>query len=463
MSHARDRQLTEHLHDRRERHLEELRRLVAFRTVGGQPGHEPEIAACAQWLRDRLQDAGLDRARVVQTPEHPVVLAESLRAGPDAPTLLIYGHYDVQPPEPLELWSSPPFQLTERDGLLYGRGAADMKGNLLIYIQSIHALQDVEGRLPCNLRVVIEGNEESNPDALLWIAEHCAEDLVADAVVIADGGIAGPEDPTVTIGVRGMAALRVAVTTAEGDLHSGQFGGAIQNANHALARIVAGLHDDDGRVLVDGFYDDVRPADPAQDAAAIDPIDPGALLVSTGATELVGDPDYSAAQRMRTRPTLEVVGMGGGYVGDGLKTIVVARAEAVLSCRLVLAQDPRRIIEQVSAHVRAHAPRGATVEVPWSMAGAWPARARPDEPVTVAAIAALGDVWGRPARASLTGGSLPAAAILSRAADAPFVTVAFGLPGSRIHAPDEHLPREQFERGHDVVTRMLTLIGEGGR
>jgi acetylornithine deacetylase/succinyl-diaminopimelate desuccinylase-like protein len=337
--------------------------------------------------------------------------------------------------------------------MLYGRGSADMKGNLLIYLQSLRALHQTDGGLPCNVRVLIEGNEESNPRALDWVAEHHRDALAADAVVIADGSLAGIDDPSVTIGVRGMAALRVSVTTASHDLHSGQYGGAIANSASALAALLAGLHDGEGRVLVEGFYERVRDTDGAE------AIDPEAVLRETGASELVGDPDFSPAERMRTRPTLEIVGIDGGYTGDGLKTIVVAHAEAVISCRLVLDQDPVDIIEKVSAHLRAHAPRGATVDIPWTLPGAWPARSQPDGLAPGAALTALGEVFGRPARPVVTGGSLPAAAILTRAADAPFVNVAFSLPSSRAHAPDEHLPEDLFRRGHEVVCRMLTLIG----
>lgn len=429
-----------------------MRTLVAFETVGGQPGHEREMNECAAWLRSHLEASGFD-ARVLQTPEHPVVLAERLDAGPEAFTVLVYGHYDVQPVEPLHLWTSPPFELTERDGLLYGRGAADMKGNLLIYLQSLRALHELTGGLPCNVRVLIEGNEESNPYALEWLAENHPDELSADAVVIADGGIAGADDPSVTVGVRGMAALRVRVTTASHDLHSGQYGGAVPNAATALAHLLASLHDEDGRVLVSGFYDAVVDTGPEE------VVDPEALLRESGASQLVGDPAYTPGERIRTRPTLEIVGIEGGYTGDGLKTIVVAQAQAVISCRLVLDQDPVDIIDLVSEHLQTHAPKGAKVDIPWTLPGAWPARSDPDGPAPTAALTALAETWGRSARATVSGGSLPAAAILSRAAGAPFVNVAFSLPTSRAHSPDERLPRELFERGHEVVCRMLSLLG----
>jgi acetylornithine deacetylase/succinyl-diaminopimelate desuccinylase-like protein len=251
-----------------------------------------------------------------------------------------------------------------------------------------------------------------------------------------------------------MAALRVTVTTASHDLHSGQYGGAVPNAAAALARLLATLHDDDGRVLVDGFYDAVVDTGPEEQ------VDPDAILRESGASELVGDPAYSPGERVRTRPTLEIVGVNGGYTGEGLKTIVVAQAQAVISCRLVLDQDPVDIIERVSAHLRAHAPKGATVEIPWTLPGAWPARSQSDYPAPTAALTALTEAWGQDARAVVTGGSLPAAAILSRAAGAPFVNVAFSLPTSRAHSPDEHLPLDLFRRGHEVVCRMLALLGQ---
>jgi acetylornithine deacetylase/succinyl-diaminopimelate desuccinylase-like protein len=448
--------LGEYLTHRREAHVEELRRLVAFETVGGQPGHEPQMAECAGWLTEHLQRSGFT-AGVIETPEHPVVLAERLDAGPDAPTVLVYGHYDVQPVEPLDLWSSPPFALTERDGTLYGRGVADMKGNLLIYLQSLRALHEVTGSVGCNLRVLLEGNEESNPYALMWVAEHHRDSLSADAVVIADGSLAGPDDPSVTIGVRGMAALRVSVRTADHDLHSGGYGGAIPNAATALVALLATLHDADGRVIVDGFHDDVR------DMPASRGVDRDTLLKETGATDLNGDPDYPPGERIRSRPTIEIVGIDAGYTGDGLKTIVVASAEAVLSCRLVPDQDADAVIELLSAHLRSHAPRGATVDIPWTLPGAWPARSDADAPAARAALAALSEVWGQEARPVIAGGSLPAAAILSRTTGAPFVNVAFSLPTSGAHAPDEHLPEELFHRGHDVVCRMLLGLGSEAR
>ena len=432
-----------------ERQLAELADLVRFPTVSAAAERAGDLRACAGWIGDHLAAIGLEHVRLLETGGHPVVYGDWLHAGPDGPTALVYGHYDVQPPDPLALWESPPFEPAVRDEKLYGRGASDCKAQVWLNVKALEALLAVDGRLPCNVKVIVEGEEELRPEGLEAVVQEHAALLGADVAVISDNGLFARDVPSLSVGLRGMAALEVTLRTARGDLHSGLYGGVVPNALHALGRIVAGLHDPrDGRVAVDGFYDRVREVSAEERAAwARLPFDPAAFRAQVGASELVGEAGYTPIERLFARPTLDVHGAWGGFRDPGVKTIVPAEAHVKLSCRLVPDQDPEEVVVLLRRHIERQAPAGARVTVDHALAGAWPILTPVDHPAVRAALDALRDVYAREPVTVRSGWSVPVTAILKRRLGLDSVLLGFGLPTDNVHAPNEHVDLTTFFRG----------------
>ena len=347
-----------------EQRLESYMELLQIPSISALPEHAPDMLRAAEWIVGELTRIGLEHAEVSVTPGHPIVYADWLHA-PDAPTILVYCHYDVQPVDPLDLWETAPFEPFVRDGRMVGRGAADDKGQLHMHLKAAEAILATRGRLPLNLRFVFEGEEESTSASLPgWLEANRAR-LAADAVVITDTGFFEGNVPALTTSLRGMLYTQIDVTGAPVDLHSGGFGGAVQNPANALARIITELKASDGTVLVPGFYDDVIPTSPAErfEISCL-PFDEGAFLRQTGVPSLVaGEPGFSVLECMGIRPTLDVNGIWGGFTGEGSKTIIPAHAHAKVSCRLVPDQDGERLFEAFRDHVLSVAPKGVTVDV----------------------------------------------------------------------------------------------------
>jgi acetylornithine deacetylase/succinyl-diaminopimelate desuccinylase-like protein len=438
--------------------LEELESLLRIPSVSTQPERADDVGRAADWLVDHLDGMGLEVERI-ETAGHPLVFAEDRAAGPSKPTVLIYGHYDVQPADPEAAWDTPAFEPCRRDGRIYARGATDNKGQLFIQIKALQALRETRGRLPVNIKLLLEGEEEVGSPGALAFAEAHADRLQGDVIVVSDSNLWSEDRPAILVGLRGIAYLEVVVTGPAGDLHSGVYGGAVVNPANALVRLLAGLQGPDWRVTVPGFYDAVESLD-ADTRLLLPEGYEERVLTETGVPALGGELDRSVAERAWFRPTLDIHGLDSGYTGEGAKTVIPARATAKLSSRLVAGQSPADVAELLSAHLRSKAPAGVDVEVR-TLSEAHPWRARIDHRVYAVAREALERWFPEPAVLVGDGGSLPIIPAMEGAAGAPALLVGFGLPGSNEHAPNEWLSLRAFERGILAMADLLERIGGG--
>ncbi|CAN5500448.1 dipeptidase [soil metagenome] len=438
--------LSGYLEAERERILATLEEWLRIPSISSAPEHAADVARSAAFCAYLLRDAGLERVEVVGAHGAPAVFGEWRHAGPGAPTLVVYGHHDVQPVDPLELWHSPPFEPVVVDGELRARGAIDDNCQFLYDIEAVRGLLATEGSLPVNLVFFIEGEEEVGSPSMEALLAAEAERLRCDAVVVSDTTMVAPDVPSTCVGMRGLVAFDVAVRTAAADLHSGLFGGAVPNSAHVLARLVAALHDDDGRVTLPGFYDRVRPptAAEATSMAAL-PFDEAAWMRAAGVERLEGEAGHSTLERIGARPTAEVTCIGVGYAGEGIKTIVPATGHAKVTFRLVADQDPTDVAEAFHAWVAERIPEG--VEVTLTPHGAVAPALTPVEHPAVGALSrAIERVWGTPPLLTREGGSGPEEA-LGRILGAPVLFLGVGLPDDRFHAPNERLVLDQLWRG----------------
>ena len=437
----------------------ELYDFLRIPSVSAKPEHAADTRRAAEWLSERLAAAGL-QSEVVETPGHPVVLAE-WRGAPGAPTVLIYGHYDVQPPEPLDEWSSPPFEPTERNGRVYGRGTADDKGQLYMHVKALEAHLATSGSLPVNVIVLAEGEEEVGSQNLVPFIETHAGRLACDHVLISDTGMFAEGLPSLLFSLRGLAYLEVHVKGARSDLHSGEYGGAVTNPGNALATIIASLHDAEGRVAIPGFYDDVLEWDDQTRAEIASlPWSDEEYRAELQVPELTGERGYGTLERLWIRPTCDVNGLLCGYTGEGAKTVLPNRAMAKVSFRLVPDQTPARVKELFEAHVHRVAPPGVTVEVR-ELHGGRPWRARIEGRGFEAAGEALEEAFGREPVLMGGGGSIPIVVELEERLDAKALLVGFSLPGANLHAPDEWLPLDNFEKGIGALARLYEKLARG--
>jgi acetylornithine deacetylase/succinyl-diaminopimelate desuccinylase-like protein len=426
--------------------LEELKRFVRFASVSAQSAHAADVRACAGWLAGHLKEIGMAGVRVIATPRHPIVYAEWNRA-PGRPTVLIYGHYDVQPPDPLQEWTTPPFEPTVRGPYLYGRGACDDKGQLFAHVKALERFLKTTGRLPVNVKCLFEGEEEIGSPSLKMFLERHARDLKADAAVMSDTRILGPDRPALTYSLRGGLSLEIEVTGPRQDLHSGTFGGAVHNPAQALCEILAGLHDAQGRIAIPGFYDRVRvPApDERADLKKVGPPD-AKILADAGADRGWGEPGWSLYERTTVRPSLSVTGLTGGYQGEGSKAVIPARASAKLNFRLVPDQDPREIDLLVRRHVARITPPAVCSRVTTHLR-AKPAVLDRRHPVMQAAARAYRRGFGAAPVFLRSGGSIPVVNLFQDVLGIPTALMGFALPDSQIHAPNERFHLPTFERG----------------
>ncbi|HEX9563595.1 MAG TPA: dipeptidase, partial [Gemmatimonadaceae bacterium] len=424
----------------------ELFDFLRIPSISARSEHRDDVARAAAWLASRMRDAGL-QAEVLPTAGHPVVLGEWRGAGPDAPTYLIYGHYDVQPPEPIELWTSPPFEPVVRDGRLFARGAVDDKGQLYLHLKALQAHLMATGRLPANVIFLAEGEEEVGSAHLAPFVEQHAARLACDGVIISDSAMFAPGLPSILFSLRGLAYLQLDVQGPKSDLHSGSYGGAVVNPATALARIIASFHDADRRVAIPGFYDQVVAWEPEVRRQIRElPFLDETFREEAGSPELGGEEGYSTLERIWTRPTVEVNGLLSGYTGEGAKTVLPARAMAKVSCRLVPDQDPDAIAALVADHVRRTAPPEVTVTVtPLHHGRPW--RAALTGPLFEAGRRALERAFGRAPVLTGEGGSIPVVGDFQRILGAPVLLMGFGLPGENAHAPDEWMSVANFEKG----------------
>ncbi len=440
-----DERLTAFLSNNADRFTTELTQLLKIPSVSTDPARKDSMQEAAEFVVASLERLGF-RAEVRPTALHPVVFAERMQ-DPSLPTLLVYGHYDVQPPEPLELWETDPFDPVIRDGQIWARGASDDKGQFYAHIKGVEAALAAGKDLPVNLKFLIEGEEEiGSPNLDSYIREH-VEELAADAVIISDGAMVAPGVPSLTRALRGLVYVEVRIRTASRDLHSGAYGGAVPNAIHVLSRMLASLHDDDGRVTVPGFYDRVNELSDEDKALMAEvPFDPTRFLNQVGVKNGTGEANRSVLERISTRPTLDVNGIGSGFQGEGSKTVIPATAMAKISCRLVPDQDSAEITRQLSAHLKSLAPEGTEVEI-LELGAAEPAMTPAGFPALQAAAAALEQVWGREAVHARTGGSIPVVNTFQELLHAPVVLLDMGLETDNLHAPNEHFSIEGYQRG----------------
>jgi acetylornithine deacetylase/succinyl-diaminopimelate desuccinylase-like protein len=425
-----------HWEGRRQAVLDELTSFLRIPSVSADPACREQVRAAAEWVAERLRRAGPVTVRVAETAGHPVVCGSSLGAA-GAPTILVYGHYDVQAPDPLDRWTSPPFEPEVRDGRLYGRGASDDKGPMLVPIEVAEAFFATRGALPLNVRFLFEGEEEiGSPSLESFVAEHAGE-LAADYALSADGAMWRIDEPSVIVGSRGLVAMEVEVRGPAKDLHSGRHGGAVQNPLHALVDLLASLHHADGRVAVAGFYDRVVESRAERNAIAALGFDDEAYRREVGVPALFGEPGYGTLERQWTRPTLELNGLGGGYQGEGGKTVIPSAAAAKISCRLVPDQRPEEVSRLVARHLEEHAPTGVEVRVRTRPGGASAYRIHGDHPGLAIGRQVLRRLYGREPASVLIGGTLPVSEIFSRVLGIDTVYFSFSTADEDFHAPNE--------------------------
>jgi acetylornithine deacetylase/succinyl-diaminopimelate desuccinylase-like protein len=452
--------IAQYLEEHRETFLDDLKAVLEIPSVSAQPDRRADVARCAEHIAGRLKALGMTRVQVYPTQGHPVVYAEWLGA-PGAPTVLLYGHYDVQPVEPLELWHTPPFQPTLRDGKLYARGAVDDKGQVYMHLAAIEAHMKTTGKLPVNLKVVIEGEEEVGSLNLeIFLREH-RKMLDADVIVVSDTGMLGPDQPALTYALRGILYGQIEVVGPSRDLHSGHFGGAVMNPANALCAIVAGLKDADQRVTIPGFYDQVRTLTPAERQAFAEiPFDEKGFMAESGAPVPVGEKGFTTLERTTARPTLDVNGMWSGYIGEGEKTVLPSFAAAKVSMRLVPDQDPNRLGPLFEAHVKKLAPPGVHVKVT-GLRGSAPFITDPEHPMLEAARRALARVWKKPAVMVREGGSIPVMTTFQHThVGLPSILVGFGLDDDQVHAPNEKFSLTSFYGGMRSVAYLYEELAK---
>jgi acetylornithine deacetylase/succinyl-diaminopimelate desuccinylase-like protein len=438
--------LTEYLEQNRDRFVDDLKAVLRIPSVSAQPQHRDDVRRCAVHIANHLESIGMKHVEVVSTEGHPIVYAEWLEA-PGKPTALLYGHYDVQPPEPLDLWKSPPFEPTLRDGKLYARGAVDDKGQVYMHLKAIEAHMRVNGKLPINLKLVIEGEEEVGSESLEGFLRARRSQLDADVIVVSDTAMLAPDQPALTYGLRGILYTQIEVIGPARDLHSGHFGGAVMNPANALALIVTALKDGDGRITVPGFYDRVRTlSKDEREAFAKIPFNEAAFLKEAAAPVPSGERGYTTLERVTVRPTLDVNGMWSGYTGEGSKTVLPSFAAAKVSMRLVPDQDPRDLFGSFEGYVKKLAPAGVTVKV-IDMHSARPFLCNPDHPMLHAARRALGRAWTKPPVMIREGGSIPVMSTFQQTHDLPCILMGFGLDDDQVHAPNEKFSLSSFHGG----------------
>jgi len=429
-----------------DRFVDELIELLRIPSISTDPAYAGEVRRCAMAVADHLRMAGFEIVEVMDTGGHPIVYAERIE-DPALPTVLVYGHYDVQPPDPLELWTSPPFEPTIRNGRLFARGSSDDKGQMFLHIKMAEAYLQGSGRLPVNLKFLIEGEEESGSKNLRPFIETHRDLLRADAVMISDTSMFAPGIPSITYGLRGLAYVQVELTGPSRDLHSGMFGGAIENPINVLARLIAGLHDARHRVTIPGFYDAVRPltADERATFAAL-PFDEAAWKAAVRVAATRTEAGYSALEGISARPTLDVNGIWGGYQGEGAKTVLPARAGAKISMRLVPDQSPADVVQMLHAYFMAHVPPTMTLTFK-DLHGGKPVLVDTTQPAMQAAARALHDTYGKQPFFTREGGSIPVVADFKELLGIDTVLMGFGLDDDAIHSPDESFGLDRYRQG----------------
>jgi acetylornithine deacetylase/succinyl-diaminopimelate desuccinylase-like protein len=438
--------VVDYIESKRENNLNELKEFLRIPSVSAKSEHKADIERAAHWVAEKLRGAGLDKVEIEPTKLHPLVYGESLHA-PGKPTVLIYGHYDVQPAEPLDLWTTPAFEPTVRDGNLFGRGTADDKGQVHIHIKALEALRAADDKLPINVKVMVEGEEEVGSVSLWDFVRANRERLKADALIVSDTSMLAKGVPSITYGLRGLNYYEIELTGPVQDLHSGVFGGAVPNPITILSEMIAKLHDRNFHITVPGFYDDVAVLS-RQERKALNslPWKEKEFRKTVGAPALCGEKGYTIVEQIWTRPTLEINGVWGGYIGEGAKTVIPSKAYAKFSTRLVPNQDPAKIAKLVEKHIGKLLPKTVTCKLEVLSTGK-PWVAPHSHPIFQKAIHALESGFGKKAVFIREGGSIPFVTQMHDTFKVPCVLLGFGLPDENAHAPDEHIALENYFGG----------------
>jgi len=449
-----------YLDTHQDRFVSELLDFVRIPSVSASADYVDDVRRAGEWVVQRITAAGMENVRLMETGGHPVVYADWLHAGAGKPTVLIYGHFDVQPAEPFDLWDSPPFEPEVRQGCVWGRGASDDKGGMLIPILSLEALLQTDGRLPVNVKLIFEGQEEiGSPELPAFVAAN--RDLLScDMIFSADGLQWGVDEPMLINGLKGLVGAEISLQGAQSDQHSGLHGGGIGNPLMAISQLLASMKSPDGQILIDGFYDDVLDLEP-EDRAAIAriPFDEADYLAETGAPAAVGEPGFSTRERLWARPTLDVNGLWGGYLGLGTKTVLPAAASAKVTCRLVANQNPDRIFDLIRAHVEANLPKGVTAEVTRLQGSADPFLMPTGHNASKVAGDVLRDVYDREPYETRLGGSIPVMTVFLKELGVHGVMFGFSIGDENLHAPNEFFRLINFERGQKAYCRLLEELG----
>ncbi|WP_026694136.1 dipeptidase [Peribacillus kribbensis] len=451
-------QLSEILSKNHNQNIEELKELLRIPSVSSLSEHKEDIQKAASWISGKLESIGLEHVEIVQTKGHPIIYADWLHQE-NAPTVLVYGHYDVQPVDPIHLWETPPFEPAIRDEKIFARGATDDKGQTFLHIKAVETLLKSEGTLPVNVKFCIEGEEEIGSPHLPEFLSENQEKLACDVVVISDSDMWDRGVPAITYSLRGLCALEFSLKTANSDLHSGMFGGGVQNANHLLIQLLSTLHDENGKVTVDHFYDDVvELTEYEKEQIKALGFDEEKLKKSLGLTDLTGgENNFPYPERISSRPTLEINGLWGGFQGEGTKTVIPNEAHAKITCRLVHNQNPERIQGLIKQHLEERAPKGCTVEVSLQDRGN-PFLTPIDSPMIQKAAEAYQNVYGKAPVYKREGGSIPIVSDFSHSLNAPVVLMGFGLPDENLHAPNEHFNLENFDKGILTICSFFELL-----
>ncbi len=433
--------------------LQDYLAFLRIPSISADPAHAKDVRRCCEWVANYLGS----NVEIWETPTHPVVYAHYKKN--DGPTLLIYGHYDVQPVDPLDEWETPPFEPTIRNGQVYARGAQDNKGQILYTLYAIRSLLKEKGGLPMNLKLLIEGEEEHGSEGLSAILEQKRNELQADYLLSPDMDIPALDQPSITLGLRGILTATVELTGSTVDLHSGMAGGIVYNPNHALVELLAKLRNPDGSIALPGFYDQVTPLpQEIRNKLSLD-ISPSEYEQNFSAMTTGGEKEYGPGESSRIRPTLEINGISGGYAGPGFKTVIPAKAQAKISCRLVPDQDPKKIIASLATFLQKHCPEGIQVIVT-DHGGAKAIRSEPGTPLAKALAAAYTKVLGKPCLFSLSGGSVPIIENLSRVSGAIPALCGYGLLDDYIHAPNEHFGLDRMELGYKTIVEFLHQLSQ---
>lgn len=446
----------------RDRFVDELKELLRFPSISTNPENKKDVERCAEYLKSHLENIRMEHTSVYPTDGHPVVYTDWLNAE-GKPTILIYGHYDVQPPDPLNLWTTPPFEPDVRNGKIYARGAVDDKGQVFIHLKSLEAHLKQKQGLPVNIKMILEGEEEIGSEHLEDFIKRNKELLKADAVVISDTAMYSKDMPAITYGLRGLCYMQVEVRGPKRDLHSGTFGGSVENPINALANIISKLKDGKGRILIDGFYDDVVPiTQKEREEYKKLPSDDKRYKKDLGVDELFGEEGYTTTERVWARPTLDCNGIWGGYTGEGAKTVLPSKAYAKISMRLVPNQDPRKIEELFRKYIMKITPKTVKVSAKGLHHGK-PAITPIDSPWIKAAFNVLKKGFGKEPVFIREGGSIPVVVSFKELLNLDTVLLGFGLTDENIHSPDEHFDLENFYRGIITTSIFYEEVGKLGK